>query len=78
MLIIARSIDENYSAMYNNFVMVDSWNAMFTRGVIVLPFLLIFGTGVYGFGFFFLTRDPAAFGYDSAAPPPAEALPLES
>jgi hypothetical protein len=31
----------------------------------IVPFLLIFYTGIFGFGFFFLTRDPAAFGYDN-------------
>ena len=30
----------------------------------MLPFMLIFALGVYGFGFFFLIHDPTAFGYD--------------
>jgi len=35
------------------------------------PFLLILGTGIFGFGFFFLIRDPAVFGYDHELVGPA-------
>jgi len=34
------SLRANYRTMFNNFIVIDGWNSLYARGVIVLPFLL--------------------------------------